>query len=93
MASKKMKLFWAMLFIIFPIALIFSESSMNNIQSVSIIAAFPVGMVIILIIASFIKDGRKFIDNKEEAVDFYDEEIEIDESVTENEELELKMKK
>ena len=92
MASKKMKLFWAMLFIIFPIALIFSESSMNNIQSVSIIAAFPVGMVIILIIASFIKDGRKFIDNKEEAVDMYEDEVEIDESVTENEEIELKLK-
>ena len=92
MASKKMKLFWAVLFIIFPIALIFSESGMNNIQSVSIIAAFPVGMVIILIIASFIKDGRKFINNKEEAVDFYDEELEIDENVVENEEIELKLK-
>ena len=76
MASKKMKLFWAMLLILLPIALIFSESSMNNIQSVSIIAAFPVGIVIILIIASFIKDARKYIDNDEEpaALDDVDEE-------------------
>lgn len=74
MPSKKTKLFWALLFIILPIALIFSESSMNNIQSVSIIAAFPVGIVIILIIASFIKDARKFIDNKEEATPLPDTE-------------------
>lgn len=92
MASKKMKLFWAMLLILLPIALIFSESSMNNIQSVSIIAAFPVGIVIILIIASFIKDARKYIDNNEEPAEFFDE-VEIDEDVIENEERELKVKK
>ena len=76
MASKKMKLFWAVLLILLPIALIFSDSSMNNIQSVSIIAAFPVGIVIILIIASFIKDARKYIDNDEDPVDLAEEEIE-----------------
>ena len=76
MASKKMKLFWAALLILLPIALIFSDSSMNNIQSVSIIAAFPVGIVIILIIASFIKDARKYIDNNEDPVDLETEEIE-----------------
>lgn len=91
MASKKMKLFWAMILILFPISLIFSESSMNNIQSVSIIAAFPVGLVIILIIASFIKDARRFIDNNEEPAELYEEE-EIDESVIENEERDLKLK-
>ena len=92
MASKKMKLFWAMLLILLPIALIFSESSMNNIQSVSIIAAFPVGMVIILIIASFIKDARKYIDNNESPADFF-EETEIDENELDMSERELKVKK
>ena len=57
-AGKSMKLFWAILLILLPMALIFSESSMSNLQSVSIIAAFPIGMVICLIIASFIKDAR-----------------------------------
>ena len=74
--------FWS----VWPLVFTLSE------KWVSIIAAFPVGMVIILIIASFIKDGRKFIDNKEEAVDMYEDEVEIDESVTENEEIELKLK-
>ena len=55
-----MILFWAVLLILLPIALIFSDSSMNNLQTVSIIAAFPIGIVIALIIASFIKDARKY---------------------------------
>ena len=62
-ASNGMKLFWAILLILMPIALIFNESSMNNLQAVSIIAAFPIGIVIILIIASFIKDARKHLQN------------------------------
>ena len=60
-ASPKMKLFWAIFLILLPIALIFSEGAMNNLQTVSIIAAFPIGIVIILIIASFIKDAKKYI--------------------------------
>ena len=60
-ASKKMRLFWAILLILLPIALIFSEGSMNNLQSASIIAAFPIGMVIVLIIASFIKDAKAYL--------------------------------
>ena len=60
-ASGRMKLFWAILLILLPIALIFSEGSMNNLQTVSIIAAFPIGIVILLIIASFIKDARRYL--------------------------------
>ena len=60
-AGNGMKLFWAILLILLPIALIFSDSSMNNMQTVSIIAAFPIGIVICLIIASFIKDARKYV--------------------------------
>ncbi len=60
-ASRKMKLFWAIMLILLPIALIFSEGSMNNLQTVSIIAAFPIALVIVLIIASFIKDARAYL--------------------------------
>ena len=52
-----------------PIALIFSDSSMTNLQSVSIIAAFPIGIVIVLITASFLKDARKFLKEPKEKVD------------------------
>ncbi len=60
-SPKKMRLFWAVFLILLPIALIFSEGSMNNLQTVSIIAAFPIGLVIIMIIASFIKDAKNYI--------------------------------
>ena len=58
---KRMRLFWAIGLILFPIALIFSEGSMNNLQTVSIIAAFPIGLVIVLIIAAFIKDAKLYL--------------------------------
>lgn len=59
--DKRIKLFWAILLILFPIALIFSENSMNHLQTVSIIAAFPVGIIIILIVASFFKDAAAYL--------------------------------
>lgn len=60
-SSKGIRSFWAMMFIIFPIALIFAENSINSLQSVSIIAAFPIGIVFLLIIASFFKDAKKYL--------------------------------
>ena len=56
---RLIQLLWCVLLILLPIALIFSESSMNGIQSVSIVAAFPVGIVMILIVLSFLKDAKK----------------------------------
>ncbi len=47
--------------ILLPIALIFAESSMNNLQSVSIVAAFPIGFVIVLIVCSFLKDAKNYL--------------------------------
>lgn len=64
-AGNKMKLFWAILLILLPIVLIFSEGSMSNLQTVSIIAAFPIALVIILIIASFIKDAKNYMDEND----------------------------
>lgn len=60
------KLMWCLLLIALPIALVFSESSMANLQSVSIIAAFPIGLVIVLITASFFKDAKKFIEEEKD---------------------------
>lgn len=57
--SKLIQLMWCILLIILPIALVFSKSSMANLQSVSIIAAFPIGIVIVLITFSFLKDAKE----------------------------------
>ena len=58
---KMIELVWCILLILLPIALVFSDSSMSNLQSVSIIAAFPIGAVIVLIVVSFMKDAKKFL--------------------------------
>ncbi|HIS18274.1 MAG TPA: BCCT family transporter, partial [Candidatus Coprovivens excrementavium] len=54
--DKKIRVFWAIVFIILPIALISTGNSVYNLQSVSIIAAFPIGMIMIMIVGSFLKE-------------------------------------
>lgn len=62
--NKLVQLIWCVLLIMLPIALLFAESSMNNLQSVSIIAAFPIGIIIILITISFLKDAKTYMKEK-----------------------------
>ena len=64
MPDRRVKLFWAIFLILLPIALLFSENSMANLQSVSIIAAFPVGMIMMLIIASFFRDAGEYLNGR-----------------------------
>ena len=64
---KLIELFWCLLLIVLPIALVFSESSMNNIQSISIISAFPIGIIMIVMIISFFKDLKKYIIEKDKS--------------------------
>lgn len=58
---KGITLLWCILLIVLPIALVFSDSSMANIQSISIVSAFPIGIVMILMVWSFIKDAKKYL--------------------------------
>jgi BCCT family betaine/carnitine transporter len=57
-------LLWCILLIVLPIALVFSESSMSNIQSVSIISAFPIGIIMMLMVGSFFRDAKKYLEEK-----------------------------
>lgn len=59
--NKLIQFMWCILLILLPIALLFADSSMSNLQSVSIVAAFPIGAVIVLIALSFMKDAKKYI--------------------------------
>ena len=63
--NKVIQLMWCILLILLPIALLFAESSMNNLQSVSIVAAFPIGAVIVMIAISFMKDAKKYMESLE----------------------------
>lgn len=65
---KGIQLIWCILLILLPIALIFAKSSMSNLQSVSIIAAFPIGFVIVLIVISFLKDAKKYMQEMENGI-------------------------
>ena len=58
---KGVRAFWAVVFIIFPIGLIFAQNSLNSLQSVSIIAALPISVVMVLIVAAFLKDVRAYL--------------------------------
>lgn len=48
--------FWSIMLILLPIALLFAENTLYGLQGVTIIAAFPVGILLILIVWSFFKD-------------------------------------
>ncbi len=60
---KWVRSFWAILFILLPIGLLFGHNSMNSLQSVSIIAAFPMGIIVCIIAASFFKDAKQYLNN------------------------------
>ena len=60
--SIMITLLWCLLLIVLPIGLVFSESSMSNIQSVSIISAFPIGIIMLLMIWSFLKDAKEYME-------------------------------
>ena len=61
--NKLIQFMWCILLVLLPIALVFAQSSMSNLQSVSIIAAFPIGFVMVLIVLSFLKDASLYIKN------------------------------
>jgi BCCT family betaine/carnitine transporter len=54
----RLRIYWAAVLIILPIALIWSESTLAMLQTVSIIAAFPLGLIMYLIVFSFLRELR-----------------------------------
>ncbi|GHU17471.1 carnitine transporter [Spirochaetia bacterium] len=56
--EKKLRIFWAAVFIILPISLIWSESTLGMLQTISILAAFPLSIIILIIVFSFVREMR-----------------------------------
>lgn len=54
--SRKIRGFWSLMLIFLPIGLLFAENSLYSLQGVTIIAAFPVGILLVMIVWSFFKD-------------------------------------
>lgn len=66
--SRKIRAFWSIMLILLPIALIFAGNTLYSLQGVTIIAAFPVGILLILIVWSFFKDCRDWCEKNKKNV-------------------------
>ena len=62
--SRKVRGFWSIMLILLPIALLFAENSLYSLQGVTIIAAFPVGIMLVMIVWSFFKDYKQWQNSK-----------------------------
>lgn len=56
---RGLRAFWSLVFLILPVALLFSESTLAMLQTVSILAAFPLGVIMICILLSFWKELKQ----------------------------------
>ena len=63
---KAIQLLWCILLIMLPCALVFAESSINSLQTISIISAFPLGVIMILIVVSFFLDVKRYKKDNEQ---------------------------
>ena len=61
--DRRIRAFWAITFIILPLTLIFMKQSIYSLQSVAIIFAFPISIIVLLVVTSFFKDARKYLKN------------------------------
>ena len=59
--GKGMKAYWSMIFVVLPIGLLFSEQAMTQLQTISIIAAFPISLILIIVLISFMRTSKKSI--------------------------------
>ena len=57
--SRKIRGFWSLMLIFLPIGLLFAENSLYSLQGVTIIAAFPIGILLVMIVWSFFKDIKQ----------------------------------
>lgn len=62
--SKGIRGFWSIMLILLPIALLFAQNSLYSLQGVTIIAAFPVGILLIMIVVSFFKDFNRWSEER-----------------------------
>ena len=58
---KGLKVVWGLIFIILPIALMFTEGTLASIQSLSIIASLPLSVIFIRIVYRFLKNLKSHI--------------------------------
>ena len=73
--EKGLRLFWALVFIILPISLIWAESTLEMLQTISILVAFPLAIIMLMIIYSFVKELRERKEAATKTVDTSSREV------------------
>ena len=63
---KYVKQFWAILLILFPVALIFSEGTAANLQNVAVLFGFPGAILVALVVVAFFKDANKYLNENQQ---------------------------
>ncbi len=53
---KQLRAFWSIVFLLLPVALLFNESTLEMLKTISVIAAFPLGCIMLLVVISFFKE-------------------------------------
>ena len=61
---KALRLMWAILLILLPLFIIWSEATYENIQNIAVIAGFFGAIIIVLVLISFFKDANKYLEGK-----------------------------
>ena len=59
--DRRLMVFWAVTLILMPLVLIFREQSLYCLQSVTIIGAAPIAVILIMIIWSFFRDAGSYL--------------------------------
>jgi len=81
--SKGMRLFWALLIAIIPIAMSFAGTSLSQLKIIMVIAAYPMMILLIIMLVGFFRDLKK-VD-----MDKYDPKVGIDPAIFDDEFLEI----
>lgn len=58
-SSKAVKVIWSALFMMLPVALVYRDSTMDTLKTLSIVLAFPMSMILILVVVNFVRLIRR----------------------------------
>lgn len=75
-APKPLKVFWCLALIVLPSAMLFNDSSFSNLQTLCIIGAFPLAIIMSMVVVSFFKLLRRDFPVKNKVVELPEELLE-----------------
>ena len=55
----KLRVFWSLVLILLPMALIFTEAPLSTLQALTILGAVPIMVILIIVIVGFVRDLKR----------------------------------